>query len=751
MAPISSHTSLPLLSQQLLPYEHDLIAQLGCSKEEYLQFKEQIAWLSRERPAEYAHIPDVQNETTAIVLFIVGLVLQGASYLLAPKPPAAQKQIENRSLDSIVGRDRFAPTYGFQSNQELTRYGETIPIVFARQRYLQLPPNRSDFSYVGGIMISPKLVWSRMYSWGGYQAVELVFAVGQSPISRGPYDSEAARNEDRAGIYLGQSPLDTLQESDFRWYYYSGGEPVPGGSIYRPTTYDNNPNTTGESRLLGRHNRYGTFWIGEAATDDAFRIHASSGSESAGFSHSYSLTNRATFGVYNGLPNGTPYRLNWEDRPLPLAHPLSKLAKRHTAKRFQIAGNPKMAGVGRNYARQFGIIAFNGQEIAPADRNHGVKADVRVGDKITIIYNEGRVRDELYYDINNPDIVRNRKDGYANPDVNSLDNKQIRDAIQAEHEQQDDLLKVGTKWMIGNCIFQVESRSPANAVYDRLDTDARNVILVCKEVFDGDVGKVGVCHRGFINTDTNLPEGPEGRIYDIGQSWFPVCKADIASFQNSRSCNVTEIGIKSNVWNKLNGICNFKSVPSVEKLRAYDVQNIALTAGTNQSYIQRASFFDVYVRPANQSYAFNSGWEKLNDFPIAIVGSAPQDQFNSIRIAHTFGQYEFRLRPITSGELNHVRNDDGAYTTAVINGKSVLGPCYRLYTEGAIAPDKTEYISYVKATKYGAFTLFMMAKAESLRNLALAPEMIQQPQHFGLHHSFHTGSISREVLESRRL
>ncbi|NCX94271.1 MAG: hypothetical protein EBX40_06320, partial [Gammaproteobacteria bacterium] len=185
------------------------------------------------------------------------------------------------------------------------------------------------------------------------------------------------------------------------------------------------------------------------------------------------------------------------------------------------------------------------------------------------------------------------------------------------------------------------------------------------------------------------------------------------------------------MWNKLNGICNFKSVPNVAKLRDYDVKNVALTAGTNQSYIQRASFFDIYVRPANQAYAFNQGWEKLNDHPFAVVGSAPQDQFNFVRIAHDFGQYEFRFRPITSGEIVQIRSNNESYTQATIDGITVDGPCYRLYVEGAVEWAKGQYISQTKTTKYGLFTLYMMARPGSIKELALAPEMISDPVYKG--------------------
>ena len=718
LAPAYGVSCTPLLPQQLLPYERQLIQELGCTEQEYLQFKQRIDWLSRERPAEYAHIPDVQNDalTVAIISLVLGVVSQGLSLLLAPRAPAQQRQGGNRTLDSIAGRDRFAPTYGFQANQELSRYGETIPIVFTKQQRVQLNINgRTDFYYVGGIMISPKLVWSRMFSWGGYQSLSMVFLAGQSPMPRGPYSTPAEIAADRAGVYIGQLPLDSFPDGDYRWYYYQGGTPIAGTTTYQ--ALPGSVRTTPDSRLRGHNNRYGNFGTPIGPDENAFNAQTFAGLTADAFCHSFSPSSRTQFGAYNGLPNGTPYRLNW-DVVSYLSGASEQTAGSYTAKRFQIAGNPKMAGVGRNYARQFGIVSanVNGTDYTSPQQSNGLRVQMVVGGTVTVIYNAGRLQDTLYYDTSNPNIVANRQRGldftYANPDLDAVDNKQIISAIQTEHEQQDELLKIGTKWMIGNCMFEVSSRTPSDNVYDKTDSSPYTIILKCIAVYgDGGPGYIGVCHRPFITTNTNLPEGSEGPLFDIGQAWFPICKAELATFQNSRACEVTEIGIKSNVWTRFNGITNFNSVPSVEKLHKYDTENTSLSTGTNQSYARRASFFHLYVRPANNDYSPEEGWAKLNPFPFCVVGSAPQDQYNFIRIAQPFDQFEYRIRPVTSGEINQIIG---------------RGLCIRLNSDGITAVNPFYDASGI-VTQYGTFTIRVRGFLDDIAALALHSEMVSDP------------------------
>lgn len=710
---------MPLLSQRLLPYERHLIAQLGCTEAEYLAFKHQVYWLSRERPAEYALIPDIKNEPTAIVLFIVGLVLQGVGYLLSPKPNLPQqRQPQNRTLDSIVGRDRFAPTYGFQANQELSRYNEVIPIVFTEQKSVQFPGSSSQ-QQVGGVMIAPKLVWSRTYSWGGYQSIEMVFLAGQSPMHR-----PSNINENKAGVYLGQLPLDSFPDTDYRWYFNPGGTPV--ASTYDPS----------DSRLRGRDSKIGDFRADEADADNAFRAITLSGLIGEAFSHTFSPSTQIRFGVYNALANGTPHRPNFEiisyigDQQGPLAALSAKLT--------QLCGNPVWAGTGRNYARQFGIVEVNGQKYPAATRNNGTEVNVTVdknnpnnSTRIKVIYNAGEVSKtvaydkNLFYPINDvpSDYTKvTPQPTYWQPISDTVDNLSIRNTIKTEHEQQDDLLKLGTRWLIGNCLWEVEKREPGNRVYDKTEKGVYSVTLKAISIFDHDgKGYVGVCDYDFVTTSTHLPEEKGLAKYSIDSAWYPLCKAEMAVVQNTRRCEVTEIGLKSNVWARLGGICNFNSLPTVHEKTEFDNAKVSVTTGTTQAYMRRASFFNIYVRPANNSLGFNDGWIKLNEYPFCVVGSTPQDQYNFIRIAQPFDQFEYRFRPVTSGELVHII---GINKEVRIGSRAVKGPCVRLNIDGITSGGDPNPYTDVVRTDYGTFTLRTRGYLDSIANLALNSEMV---------------------------
>lgn len=722
--------SSPRLPAQLLPFERQLIDELGCTEAEYRNFKDQIYWLARERPAEYAHIPEVQNEvgTIALVLTLVGLVFQGVSYLLTPKPDLGrQREITNRNLDNIAGRDRFAPTYGFQTAQELSRYGELIPLVFTKQKQVQLNIGGDTATYyVGGVMISPKLVWSRMFSWGGYQSLEMVFLVGHSPMTRGPYSTPEQIAEDRAGVYIGQLPLDSFNEQDYRWYYHQGAIPNAGRNDYTNAFGSIRPTTS--SRLLGQDNRYGNFWISDEQNRNAFKAQSFAGLTGEAFCHAFSPTSQTRFGVYNALPNGTPYRLNFEVISIPDA--LGESGKKSAvAKRFQIAGNPFLDGTGRNYARQFGIVAYNGAEYSAPNTNNGtIIKGVQIGHTITVIYNANKIQETLYYNTNHPNLADRITSQltFLYPSEDTVDNKQIITNIQTEHEQQDELLQIGTKWLVGNCLFEVDRRTPDDSVFDKTDSREYSVVLRCIAVYaDGGTGTIGVCDRGFLTISTNLPEGNNGPIYDIDQAWFPLCKAELAVVQNTRRCEVTEIGIKSNVWARFNGICNFNSVPSPAKLNELDYRDVNLTTGTIQTYARRASFFHLYVRPANNSYKPEEGWAKLNPFPFCVVGSSPQDQYNFIRIAQPYDQFEYRLRPITSGELVQII---GKFTQVNVDGTVVKGPCIRLKSDGTrnVATVQNYRNSNI-VTPYGIFTLFTRGFVDSIADLAQHAEMFSDP------------------------
>ena len=671
------------LSLPLLPYERQLIELLGCTAEEYQHFKKQVILKSKERPAEYAHIPDVQNGETAlaIVAIVISVGASVASYFLAPKPQvpsdSARRKQRNRTLSSIAGRDRFAPTFGFQAGQDIARFNESIPIVFTKQMYDPLSQ-----SMVGGVMISPKLVWSRSFSWGSFQSIDMMFLVGQGPMARGPYSTSSEIAFDKAGIYLGQTPIDALPESDYRWFYYQGAQPNSNGIGYAD-----------DSRLTAAHYRYGT-WADNGSANSAFYAPTFNGTVAEGFCHSYSPSTSIQFGAYSAIPNGTPFRLNWEVISIPSeAEDSSKRSAR--ARRVLISGNARMEGIGRNYPRQIGLTKYAGTTTSYAGDNGLVIDNVTVGDKATIVFNKTKLRKKQYEEPYLQNVALSWK---------GIDHTEIITANEAELEACDDLLQIGTYFLIGNCKFIVESRSPADKIYDRGSTTPVQVELKCVEVFKDSLGfgRIGICNEDYANRDIPLPRTRQDIGIDIGSAWFPVCKVEIANFQNTRKCQYTEIGLKSSVWLRFNGLANFTNVPSWELLESFDDDQVTLRTGTVQSYSRRASFFWLYARPGNASST--DDWVRITDYPLCVAGSTPQEQYNFIRIAHSYEQWEYRLRPITSGELIH------------IIGRS--SNCYRLNASLQFFPPiKT-------VTKYGTFSVYFKGEQDKIANLALSYEMV---------------------------
>ena len=216
----------------LLPWEKQLIAALDCSEDEYRQFVRYMHNRAVARPTAYEGIPDIQNtgaEIIAVISLVVGLASTAASYFLAPKPaqPSAPDEVKFRKLRNVTGRQSFAPTFGFSSQQQLAEYGTPVPIVFTKQELRT--DDLGETYYSGGILISPLLVWSRIKSFGSHQVIELLMVAGQAPMERA----------DVAGIFIGNNTLDGLHDQSYQ-FFYTGG-------------FDENTS----SRITGRNKRYG--------------------------------------------------------------------------------------------------------------------------------------------------------------------------------------------------------------------------------------------------------------------------------------------------------------------------------------------------------------------------------------------------------------------------------------------------------------------------------------------------------------
>jgi hypothetical protein len=187
------------MTRKLLPYEYDLIQQLGVTEDEYLDFLS-VQFDYTRSPEQKLLTPQAEVGTIALVLTIVGILFQVASVLLMPKPeiPGAKNQRRARE-------QRFSPRFGFNSSQELGQYGDPINLVYCN----------TSHNPIGGVRIGTSLVWSSVESYGSTQFMQLLLVLGAASIKTLDFDRTA----------FGQLPLGQFSESN-TWLYYEDNGPV---------------------------------------------------------------------------------------------------------------------------------------------------------------------------------------------------------------------------------------------------------------------------------------------------------------------------------------------------------------------------------------------------------------------------------------------------------------------------------------------------------------------------------------------
>lgn len=630
----------------LLPYERQIIEIAGCSEEDYRRFVFLAKQRAAIRPAAYDEILDINCEVSfwsVVISLALGALSTAASYFLAPKPSAPNLQSQDTktlTLDSIVGNQRFTPTYGFNSQAELANYGDPIPIIFGQWT-----------GTTGGILVSPRLVWSRMFSYGREQGVKMLFVVGEQGVADyiGPdgIDPPPALS----GIFVGNGVLDAIYEQSFAFYWK------------RNTTASN------EYRIQAFNLTYGT--RGALASgdpdnnNDIFSCPVGDELTSPAFCAAHSLSNNAEFGCYAPIANGSNYRVNWRVIPIPhLSNQRDDPGENLSYERVKIAGSRNdtgwveegddgggyrsvrplgMSGTGRNYSRRMGITALNDQTV-PDSAGTQVRT-VNVGDIATFTIDGGKIREDLYKGPNREISVDD-----------------INDATEEMRNAADDALQVGELFMIGRTTWQVISRSLA--IWRLSDGKSQTIKLKCIDVNPPAANTIGLVSNHMISADylSDSEDQSASNQFNAGAAFFPLMKVAKATVRNTRACEATELGIRSNVHQRINGLCNFQTIPSPELLKNLEGQRVSITTGTVNSYISRSSVFTIFLRPSGTDGSGNEyTWQPLGE-QFCIIGNEPKDQYNFIRLSHPEKrQYEFQLIPKNGADLGQNTPDDAEF------------------------------------------------------------------------------------------
>lgn len=244
------------MTRRLLPYEHELIRALKVSEEEYLEFL--AAQHDFSRSAE-EKLQELRGDplTVNIVLAVVGVLLSAASALLMPKPKIGGGRQQAREAV-------FAPRTGFNSAQELAKYGDPVNLVYCNTAQ---NPN-------GGVRVATALIWSAIESYGSSQFMQMLLVLGAGRIGA----------LDPTRMAFGQTPIRQFAAQK-TWTYFNPIGNVRYSDIILPVNDTNDPTRigSGTSALVYRTNPQGL-------------------QRQEGFSQSFSPSTLTKVGVYCPVP-----------------------------------------------------------------------------------------------------------------------------------------------------------------------------------------------------------------------------------------------------------------------------------------------------------------------------------------------------------------------------------------------------------------------------------------------------------------
>lgn len=642
-----------VLDIPLLPYEKQLIKAIGITEEEYRAFTAEVKRRGRIRPAEYALIPDIVCEpksATAVILtnLAISLVLTGVAYLLTPKPRMPRAKGGGAlDLGDITGPSRFTPSRGFETLAELGDYQSAIPLIFGRYDATQK---------VGGMLVTPKLVWSRMFSHGPMQRANLMFVVGEQGIRGAGIGAP-----EESGIFLGNNALDAVYEDFYKFYWKNETKDQIRFDIVNANFVYGDEAAEIASR--------------KAPNDQVFNcpVGLEEEDKSSAFCHAYSPVNNTEFGVYAPIANGTGYRLNYEI--VNIIDSLDARAMRQAViTRIKIAGSKNKVdranelddkddskeikkdgqdSFGRNYSPRMGIISVKrktGNETITTDAGELQKdVAVEVGDTAIFFISKVAIPEDFY---------RRKGKGEGVDDINST--------VQSLQFAADDAMQPGELFAIGGTVWKVIKRSLGTERFDPIFTkNSQEILLECVEVKNALNNNIGVVSKTLVvNPDKHYIgdtfDNSPGR-QTISEVFFPLTKIATGIVRNNRSAIITEIGIKSTVFQRLKGICAFNSLPTPSEIKEFQDDDLQVRTGTITSVIPRVSVFQVLIRKAGTNDEFEAVQGTGSDggpMLFAVRGSTPVVQYNFIRFKFENPQeLEFKFVPVSGAELRRTEKN----------------------------------------------------------------------------------------------
>ena len=619
----------------MLPSDRYIAEILGLTEAQYRHFQIE----ARKRAAEGPQ-PAVVGATAAAVIGIVNLVIGigsiAVSLLLkpsAPKTPGERGQPTQRQEEgsTIIRNSRFAPRYGFDSQQDIATLGSIIPIVYARKETI----SGADY---GGIRINMPMIWNQVLSLGGGQMIRGVFLLGEGPIS----------SVDPNNFAIGSSTL--------QGYIFDSNAATEAAS--RVTLYlsKDTGRIAGADRVAGRSNANDD---GSSSSSDVFQVYWN-GADRTDFCSSNRPSTQTTFGVYAPIGNNLMHKVN----------PLMRPGVRSQSKNANDDGDVRVRCPADSQQ-----MNQRDKLRAPFTTFSGLNSESIAGDSATKTASVGTTLTYKVFSASHSGVLFNN---YDEPNSNNDDAtaKDIASTVASMQKSWDDSLVVGELYKIGSALGVCTSRTDAVFASDYDITSGGTTITATFEVVrSGQVKE----HKQTYLVDTVLVES--GTLNDlpnreVGTTGGHIFKYASASISTSRPCQAFEVGFKSVMGSQINGLCNFQEAKKYLTIdndfcKAFteedpgDILNIFHQSGTVTTPFERYSF----ARIRWKQYGAST-WTYLNN-TYGFRSESQQAVFSFLRFEFTTSELrQIEFEPLTGFE---VRNGLNTGTTLyVLDTKNTL-------------------------------------------------------------------------------
>lgn len=617
----------------MLPSDRYLCSLLGITEDEFIKFQAAARQHLKDNPIE-GPVAGEAAVTLAIINLVIGVGSIALSLLLKPSIPEQNKPGETKQTeqidDPILSNQNFAPRYGFDSVQNVTKLGSAVPLVYTKRGV--------NGTKLGGVRVNMPIIWSQMLSFGTSQMLRGVFLVSEGEI--GDFDKDLwAIGSNLLKNYKFDSSNETQAASRATVYVSKeGGAIIENDRVFgRSGTQDRRANGGGSSAT--------------SATDFVFEVQTGSGpTETAAFSAVHTPSTNTQFGVYNLIGNDLAYKVNPVVEAGCKQHQVPKDADNLRIKCPYDEGRiTKRLKYINHYASFSGIYKKNNTLITANAELNLVKGD-------TVTFG--------LFDESEKDVVFNQ--GHEDNDEFSKD---VASNVAARQTEYDQNLVVGELYKIGTAIGVLTSRT--NGVFRSEAEDIPNIgtpidanftIVEGGNVYGYTQAHLKGRHTGSkveltlsnisTNNTTRAVATNKGHILRYAQ----------AVVTNTRACDVTEIGISSVLGTRINGLCNFRDTKTYQQADdmlctaqttvSYDSENAQSTiyrSGTATVSVPRYSCFTVQYKELTADS--DNDWVDSGEI-FAAHSETQQAVFNFIRFEFSTKKLRiFRLRPLSGFEI----------------------------------------------------------------------------------------------------